>query len=756
MKNNKNAFTLVEMIITASIIILLAVIWFSANQWYKQKANNTIVGSDTYTINNALEAYSIEVWNLPMPGWNTNFYKIDSTYAHSYADSETFWVYGSITENTIPKKYLDILPLDPRTNSYYAYGKTKDTNEFEIASVQIIKDYPISKVSWNYTWEKGPLNLIREYNWYNFVNNNSKYNLPYNPNELILIATDKDWNIYREWDTITTSAWEEKEIFFSDGSTSILEENSTLILNKLNFPDWNSLSTVIKLTLSAGKIWTRATHLNDNSEFEVFTSDSAAAVRWTIFWVIKTIDSTESIIIEWEIDLYATQYVPGQGFVKTTNITSSWDLSVEEADDAKSIVVGSNSGIDGYNPPGTTWIDEWISANRAADDIFDEFKRIMANDASLQYNNGTTAASTMYLSSDCWAWVRKISPPSEYTTVTTPSPTINVNGYTINTILKTNITLPVFSEVDEDRTDIIDDANIAQISLWNSCYLEWLEVKDTETATWYYEKNPLSPSTCISSTRTCNDWILAWDPNNKYSDCTICTFWFNWICLDQENIDWIPMYAYAPYNILNDYNLYLSNLSIITPTIGGLEHVQDDCSVNNIPACTKLPSPTSPPSDHNFYSLNSGNNIWIFMDNDAAAAWDEDILHYTLPTITWDFAIEMSVLGSSLQQEWWRYIFDNENGEGLFISKDTNWKYLLWYDWGNVCSDNPITWIPSCGLSFSNTFEEIIIDNKNNKLTILGKEFTIPNISINDLYIWSKNNYSLQLNWIIDYIKIYK
>jgi hypothetical protein len=42
-------------------------------------------------------------------------------------------VYGSITEDTIAKKYLDILPLDPRTNSYYSYGKTKNTNQFEIA-----------------------------------------------------------------------------------------------------------------------------------------------------------------------------------------------------------------------------------------------------------------------------------------------------------------------------------------------------------------------------------------------------------------------------------------------------------------------------------------------------------------------------------------------------------------------------------------------------------------------------------------------
>ena len=37
--------------------------------------------------------------------------------------------------------------------------------------------------------------------------------------------------------------------------------------------------TLVKLTLTAGTIWTKATHLDTDSEFEIYTTDSTAAVR---------------------------------------------------------------------------------------------------------------------------------------------------------------------------------------------------------------------------------------------------------------------------------------------------------------------------------------------------------------------------------------------------------------------------------------------------------------------------------------------
>lgn len=321
--NNKKWFSLIEIIITVSIIVLLTVIWISSKKWYDENVSNTKVVSDTKTINNALEQYIQENKTLPMPGWNTNFYKVDTSYAHSYEDAETFWVYGSLTEETLPKQYLDVLPLDPRTNSYYSYGKTKATNEFEVASIQVVDWAVISKVIWNYTAEKWPYNLIREYNWPSFVYNWSEKNFPYNPDELVLIATDKAWKVYREWDTITTWLWEQKEIFFSDWSVSILEENSKITLNKLNFKWTDNLNTIVKLWLEAGKIWTKATKLNDNSQFEVYTTDSTAAVRWTIFWVVKD-TNTQTILVEWKIEVTKNETATSTGTLETISV-AKWE-----------------------------------------------------------------------------------------------------------------------------------------------------------------------------------------------------------------------------------------------------------------------------------------------------------------------------------------------------------------------------------------------------------------------------------------------
>ncbi len=240
-----------------------------------------------------------------MPWGNINFFKTDWTYAHSTEDG-IFWVYGSITEDTLPKRYLDVLPLDPRTNNYYSYWKTKGSekivaNQFELASVVNIDWEYQAKVTWNYTAEAWPYSLIREYSGSSFVYNKSRTNLPYNPEELVLIAT-VNWVTYREWDTITAS-WTYLEIFFSDGSVSILEDWWELTLTELSFPKEDNLNTIVKLSLAAWTIWTRATSLNEGSEFEVYTTDSTAAVRGTVFWVSKG-SATETIVIEWEVGVY--------------------------------------------------------------------------------------------------------------------------------------------------------------------------------------------------------------------------------------------------------------------------------------------------------------------------------------------------------------------------------------------------------------------------------------------------------------------
>lgn len=300
---NKKAFSMIEILISVSIIIILAIVATTTSNNLKNNSNNSKVVSDLNTIENSLVSFKEQSGSLPLPNWNNNFFDKNWSYVHSFTSTWAFWVYGKFTENSLEKRFLDITPLDPRTNQYYSYGVTKDSNQFEIAWVIWEKDNYISKIVWDYTAEDWLYSIIREYNWPNFISDKST-NLPYNPEEKVLIATDTNWNIYKKWDTINNNTWNNLEIFFSDWSTSIITPWTIVNLNELDFPKENNLVSKINLFLQAWSIWTKATRLWEESSFDIVTSDTTASVRWTIFKVeVLANSSTEVHVIKWKVEV---------------------------------------------------------------------------------------------------------------------------------------------------------------------------------------------------------------------------------------------------------------------------------------------------------------------------------------------------------------------------------------------------------------------------------------------------------------------
>jgi len=51
----------------------------------------------------------------------------------------------------------------------------------------------------------------------------------------------------------------------------------------MRFPQEHNLFTQVRLALNVGSIWTKASKLSEQSVFEVYTTESVAAVRGTIF-----------------------------------------------------------------------------------------------------------------------------------------------------------------------------------------------------------------------------------------------------------------------------------------------------------------------------------------------------------------------------------------------------------------------------------------------------------------------------------------
>lgn len=318
-------FTYIELLIIIVIIALISVIWVFINSNFTDKSKNTKITSDIEIIKNSLVSYKTENKKLPEPKWNLKFFDDSANYVH-YDNKNAFWIYGNITEDTVPEKYLTIAPLDPRTKQYYAYWKTLTwTQLFEIAWVNKTNWIYESKVVWDYIWKNWPYNLIREYNWPDFVYDKSKYNFPYNPDERIVkwkiwsfswivkvngVEINKDWILINElvsWDSVEIVSNWEAQIYYSDWSKSYISWQTgypcKLTLANMEYKDKNNLFTKIQLVLEYWSIWTKTSKLDPNSEFEIYTTDIETAVRWSIFGIIKSASDSQVIVEKWKVEI---------------------------------------------------------------------------------------------------------------------------------------------------------------------------------------------------------------------------------------------------------------------------------------------------------------------------------------------------------------------------------------------------------------------------------------------------------------------
>ncbi len=321
---SKKAFSLVELLVVITILVILWVIWVSINDWYKQKTYNTKVATDLSTIENALIRFKQENSFIPSPEWNLKYFTSDWSYAHD--ETEAYGFHWFITEKTISKKYINVFPKDPKSNQYYAYGKTISWWFFEVAWVVEYWDKYESITKWNYIWKTSIYNLIREYNWPDFVYDKSKNNFPYNPEEMILTAkissftgdltlnntiTDKNTILERQlisWDNIKLSTWSTAIIYYSDWTVSYLWDNETpleLTLSVMKYKKDDNLFTKIRLALNFWTILTKASKMATESNFDIYTTDTEASVRWTIFEIkrIEWENKTHIKVIKWSIFL---------------------------------------------------------------------------------------------------------------------------------------------------------------------------------------------------------------------------------------------------------------------------------------------------------------------------------------------------------------------------------------------------------------------------------------------------------------------
>lgn len=810
----KNAFTFVELVVSIWIILLVSTIAYISYSGSLEKKDNTKVSSDLATIDNALKSYLIENKTLPNPSGNNSFYKIDGSYSHGN-EADTYWVSGFFGEQIIPKKYFSSLPLDPRTGYYYAYARTINNNYYEIAWIEKKDNNYKAIVSGNYPVKWTELfDLVKEYNWPEFVGDNSTEHFPYNPEEKILTASIYDYsgsvtvihnnqNINWTWilniplvtgDKIIATQNSTASIYFSDGSKSSLGDSSKtseLVLANMEYKEKNNLFTKVKLLLNVWTIWTSASKMGSNSDFEVYSNDTVAAVRWTVFWVTVSPSSwTNVVVVKWDVevskitdtsinqdqlisDLKSNTEISYTPITSPSSVvTSSWHIIVTSTELPKWLQI-----INWWIPSSSTWaINEIPGTQENKDSILIWWSEWNEESIYLDIQE-LTNSWTNYDNFNTKIWVSdKILKKFDYFKLNNTD-TLNFTSLWITwTWVYTLTWWTLFNKIFSNQLNwansnyIIKEAlkSILASSQWKfeliACKItkKWEKCSKSKNFTVWEKMTFIEPEiveTPVLATVTDNTNTIITPP------IPLTVIFGNETITNNLASNWYNLIGYAGYNIA-DYSMIIAGKTIhyaswdsinsCLPSLSWTTFNNNSCTDDTTKEYLRHPLLNSSFTKNS--SFNIWTNYWIFLDN----AGSDDFLKYNiwdllLNTSTW-FAIEMNVRGAALKrlnQTYTLFNFSNwlwlklENWN-ISLFTGNSWKLILW---------NSI----NIGTTDYDKFFKIIVYAENNKVYVSIPELLLnsdylnfTNTSFSDMYIWSNSSKTNQWNDMIDYVKIYK
>ncbi len=198
-----SAFTMVELIVTITIVAILSTIWFNSYVWYLSEARDSQRKANMWEIKTALKSYKQKRWAYPTP-WNI----------FSITNNWNIVAFQWLLNNDVTLSTMDTIPSDPYTNNYYFYSVTKNKQETDVAMTLENWDFPIAFMDWDYkTVSKNVLPSILLATWatssveihtwvWNGTNNRNLFifnwwkNLPY--------WVAKPNNPYYAWENVDT------------------------------------------------------------------------------------------------------------------------------------------------------------------------------------------------------------------------------------------------------------------------------------------------------------------------------------------------------------------------------------------------------------------------------------------------------------------------------------------------------------------------------------------------------------------------
>ncbi len=133
-------FTLVELVVVATILVILTSIWFYSYVWNLQDSRDSARKADVAKLSSGLKLYKQKRWVFPRP-WSS----ISLLHNTQAVASQ------GLMNESVPLSTLDQLVYDPKTKKPYHYSTTSTRQEFQIAWSLENADNPIAILKWDYS-----------------------------------------------------------------------------------------------------------------------------------------------------------------------------------------------------------------------------------------------------------------------------------------------------------------------------------------------------------------------------------------------------------------------------------------------------------------------------------------------------------------------------------------------------------------------------------------------------------------------------
>jgi len=471
MYKQKQAFTLVELIVVITILAILWTIAFLSLQWYSKDARDSTRISDINNIEISLELFSLSTWKYPLPDNAQNV-----TYSWSVVVWKQWTIWNWVVTNL--SRNISAIPLDPLFGTQYLYSTLENKKEYELMSLY----------EWNNIGSKWLLNTT-------YAASNTSVRVDGNYNGLFVKTAD----YIIPTPSIITSA--------TLPAVFNLETIQSQVINwGTNIPDmWIS-----KIPVSTGALSNISLSIYDWT----IDSNSSTWARLAVYQAIQSAYTGSSLVNKGIYKTLLGQVADNNriAFIDTailnSNTSSSSNNTVVE-EEAPIVLLWSCKDI--LNDGWSTWDGTYTIDPEDNWTWFDVYCNMATNWGwwDLIWNNSINTSGTLDISNDTWTW---FDLDSDFTKTITD---YTDGSKELLLMIWNNVLLQVQENGTQytpwllnilDINTRYDWINIYKDAGWHNDHWLWQETRDngpTWSDNWdFYWINLIS------------NWISAWDCTN--------------------------------------------------------------------------------------------------------------------------------------------------------------------------------------------------------------------------------------------------